>query len=1118
MITASDNLKNVLKQNSSIKTGVEATIEYNMNSLIDGITIVSATADSAYTSQISNWPSGKPSPFKKLFPVDSVIKPFRPVESGIKYFILPANNTVYNYPSPKSPTYDSTKPRIYYPGITTFYKYWVTPKGGDVDLTLTYKQTSSTYTGNKAALANKIVISFEKYHSLPTQYRVTVTPVTGSAITTSYFSTPVSGKAELYYNGTTWTTTAPSEPVSYSTPQSIKSMRLEATHSSNTDIIGVIEFSARWIKDVSSDIVSFNINKESSSSADGLLPVGTVTSNILEIDLCKYDQDALKYVAYNRDSTSFNSSLTYLAKNAEIKTYINVYHTNGAITSGSNKYDKLKQGTFYINEFSISEYGDSSITALDGAKYLIETVAPEILCEGYPVTAILRRLLDSVGFTSYNFNIKTVETSIPTIQYWWTDGTVTVWEAIQELCRDIQMNAFFDENNILQFYSRDYIYDSSSRSTNWEFFYDAESTTLPSIIDFQQKEIASANSVKVLWQTPLTSNYTGTSGPLWESPTSFLSAGSLSETILSGTAAASTNLVIDAVTVDPYSQQQSLYNFQGYVLIDSEIIEFDAIEYQYTDRDSIRHYVWITSQSDISKYRALSLPGYADSSTPTTAYFKPTGKYRVKTRGALGTTPANHYATALTRLNDWSQYTNNGAGSVGSIVSTPLNPAEVGKNKSYLTLTNNNSAAKSYSLVHRAFNAISVPSSTTTTLTGEGGPITVNTYSTAYHSFGTTLFIQPTTKRTDGKYPPQGGGVGFFVNSAGSSGYFVLIQTTTSASSAGQRTVQIVRMKNGVITALKDTQKTDYTTLGGIFSNQSYSIDIKTKISGTKMYITVYINGFKVTAVDEATIANGGLIAPTANVGLVCHLPNTTAMFDYAYGLDLTEAKYTSSESMSNIYQGQFSNDLIETSFGDIIYNANSADDGVPIGKTAIDEFGTVVREILKVNTKFDSRPSYPLKWTTGMNKFAKVLGSKVSNFGGEAYVLNNTSSTIPLSDGGSSNFYIYGNTIGQSGTLEYSTDDSADYANKEPVIFESKWLQALADVESLAKWIKNKVINRGKVITINVFGNPIISVGDIVTIKYPYQGLAGTEKLIVTNVSQSYSQGLETSIVCRTL
>jgi len=325
-------------------------------------------------------------------------------------------------------------------------------------------------------------------------------------------------------------------------------------------------------------------------------------------------------------------------------------------------------------------------------------------------------------------------------------------------------------------------------------------------------------------------------------------------------------------------------------------------------------------------------------------------------------------------------------------------------------------------------------------------------------------------------------------------------------------------MKNGVITVLKDTQKTDYETLAGVFANQSYTVDVKTKISGTKIYITVYINGFKISAVDQATIANGGIIEPTANTGLICHLPSTTAMFDYAYGLDMIAEKYTASENLGNVYQGQFSNDLIDVAFGDIIYNANSSEDGIPIGKTAIDEFGTVVREIVKVNTKFDSRPSYPLKWTTGINKFAKILGSKVSNFGGEAYVLNNTSSTIPLSDGGTANFYIYGNTIGQSGTLEYSTDESAEYAAKEPVIFESKWLQTLSDVKSLATWIKTKVINRGKLVDLAVFGNPIISVGDIVTIKYPYQGFAGTEKLIITNVSQSYSQGLETSITCRTL
>ena len=43
MITASESLKNIFKQQKSIKADVGCEIEYNMNSLIDGITVVSAT-------------------------------------------------------------------------------------------------------------------------------------------------------------------------------------------------------------------------------------------------------------------------------------------------------------------------------------------------------------------------------------------------------------------------------------------------------------------------------------------------------------------------------------------------------------------------------------------------------------------------------------------------------------------------------------------------------------------------------------------------------------------------------------------------------------------------------------------------------------------------------------------------------------------------------------------------------------------------------------------------------------------------------------------------------------------------------------------------------------------
>lgn len=675
-------LENVFYNNTTVKTGLGCFIEYNMNSMIDGITVMSATSDTAYTNNITNLSNNKANPFKKLFPVDSIVKPFRPLYPGVKYYLMSNTDTPANSFLPfrtlqytgegKNIDVNGAKPRIYYPGLSTSYKYWLGAKDTNIDLTVQYLQTTDTWTaagktgsiptGNKAALSNKIVIKFEKYHVLPSQYRLTVTPVTGSAVTTSYISPSSSGIINHYWNGTHWNTTALSEPYSYSEPQLIKSIRLEAINPGGGKYIGVIELSARWIKDISSDIVSLNINKEASSSSEDLIPIGTVTANSLSLDLVKYNQSALSILEYNRNSAWTTSPTTansiYMFKNAELIPYFNIFHTDGALGTSPNKYDKSYQGSYFIDSWSIGEYGETSVTALDGSKYLMETLCPDLLCEDFPVTAILRNLLDSVGFTNYSFNLASTETSIPQVRYWWTDDSTTVWEAIQELCRDIQMNAIFDNNNILQFYSRDYIY-SSSRSVNWNFYQNAEGSALPNIIDLNKKEIASANIVKVRWQTPITSNYTGASGFLWESPVSFLSAGAL-KTALTTT---SEEFVIDISTIDAYGRQQSFYNFAGYILVDAEIIEFDAIGYDFTPlAGGAKQHVWITSQSDVSKYRSLALPGYEDVNKPAeTAYFKPSGRYRIKKddsgtlvgRGALGTIVAAHQPS-IGKLTGWT--------------------------------------------------------------------------------------------------------------------------------------------------------------------------------------------------------------------------------------------------------------------------------------------------------------------------------------------------------------------------------------------------------------------------------------------------------------------------------
>ena len=54
-------------------------------------------------------------------------------------------------------------------------------------------------------------------------------------------------------------------------------------------------------------------------------------------------------------------------------------------------------------------------------------------------------------------------------------------------------------------------------------------------------------------------------------------------------------------------------------------------------------------------------------------------------------------------------------------------------------------------------------------------------------------------------------------------------------------------------------------------------------------------------------------------------------------------------------------------------------------------------------------------------------------------------------------------------------------------------------------------------IVKLEVFGNPFISVGDVISISYAYHNLSAI-KFMVTSVSQSYSEGLATSIYGRTL
>ncbi len=414
--------------------------------------------------------------------------------------------------------------------------------------------------------------------------------------------------------------------------------------------------------------------------------------------------------------------------------------------------------------------------------------------------------------------------------------------------------------------------------------------------------------------------------------------------------------------------------------------------------------------------------------------------------------------------------------------------------KSLFQLSNNVKDSTNYTVAFKSFDTL------TTTST--------------YYSFGTSLFF-----KSNDKNPNQSGGFGFFVGGEGLDGYFIKIETTASAGANKSNEFTILKVKGGRSYPLEDSQQTKTKTLTGIYGGKTYKIDVRVMVTATTRVISVYVNGFKITATDSNPTAGASsqdqtpVLPVSKRVAMMCN--EGTIYFDYVYGMHLTPEQYEQ-ESLFNVYDGQYSEAAISFLYGNKTLQNNTVSNSSSNG--FIEEFGAVARELRVLKTKYDSRPGFPLYASTGVNSFAKIIGQRLTSFGAEVYVLNNSGTFIPLDDSEFYSFYILGKYISQSGQLEYVDNTAGEYTVKEPVIFESKWIQKQTDVVALADWIKNIWSVKQTIIQMSVFGNPLISVGDIITISDSYNELTTTRKFVVLNVTNSFKDGLETNITCRTL
>jgi hypothetical protein len=1085
MLQVSQATLDKINQSISYSMSGGCWLEYNMNDLIDEVAISSPVETATIIDPVTK---KSYQPFKKLFPLKNIIDPRRPAFAGINYFVLNPNVITQ---IPKYNVSSDMPIRTYFSSTKTQYKFWLSPQASGN--ALSNCNFTVDYPVAKTAVANTIVVKFETSYSKPANWNIKIQDHAGVESTISTNGVvPSDGVFQLYYNGSSWSTTKFATP---SAPVNIKKIIVSvSTINVANSFLGVIEVGARYIQDVSDRLVAFNVSKNSSDDSSGIVPVGSVTSNSLSISLEGFDRKGIEY-----DKTlAFNKSNINLYKNVKVMPFNKIGD------------DVIPQGVFYIDSFTISEFGDIDIQGLDGAKFLQEILAPDIVIQNAPSQAIVRRLLDSIGFTSYKFNTygkadpnKTDSATIVPL-YWYTEDTKTVWQHIQDLCRDTQMIATFDNNDVLQFYPRDYLFDKA-RTSSFKFRSSTKGSNVPNIISLTKETVPSVKAVKVIYTPIISTNYKGSSDNLYVSPPAALGAAALQNT-LPASATAETNAPLGVVSLAPitiYSglADNSFYNKSGYFLLNNEIIEYDAMEFRYEPLSAPGTTVkkWITSDSDIAKYLGESKINS----------FEPTLRFRIKQRNAFNATGKGigvgdeHLVNVDALKQEWS----------GSRLNVSAKTNVSDESVFFLKQTDGSGSSISRSLL----TIVAPPASKEYYCANISAGL--DFADKTYFSIGTALFFKlarDSNNRVTGEQPVSAG-LGIGLSSNNLNGYILKVATSQNVANKGlnSRDVQLFKLVNGVETVISDTQKTEDNSITGVSGGEFYRVDVKvSKAVAGKLIFKIKFNNQIITATDSSPIALSNKITLLGIQG--------ESAFDYVYSSTLKKEEFEGSYDYDNYASYVGSATSLKNVFGEFLSGGTDSTSTAP---SWIKEFGPVAREIKKISTRYATRPGFVKYPQIILNPNATLLGYDATSFGIDAYILNNTGAFIDLADGGQKSFIVIGETIAPLDPFEYIDPDLSSTKAEEQVAFESTWIQKESEAKALSEWMRTQWSKQQTVLTLEVFPNPTLETGDVVEISYPSNLVYSSEdtgftagKYIVLNIEQGYSDSPSTTIVCRSI
>lgn len=629
----------------------EVIAEWNFNRVIK-TTVTNVIDDADYKV----WPYSK-----AHFPVDSITDGFRP-DAGMVFAFTGVAVPISN--SQLAPGGQ----RYYVASKTTPYKYWISPtKSASV------VNQDSVFTGESNFVISNadLVVEYDtpvKSNKVKVVFTGEVRPETWRVsifdqdlnnwvlISTSPNIDVITGRAELWWNGTTWSQTQQLDVTAFKRIKKVK-VEFDSIDTPN-DRLHVVEIAAMREINLSARLQNYSISS-SMDAVDYIHPVGQMNSNDGSLVIDNRDL-AIEIADSNLDYYGLTDGW------CEYRTYVKY---------DMSKYSMddvyVRTGTMFSNGWAQDNPYEYTIELFDIIKILQTIKCPAILAENKSIARIVSMILDLVGVDRYEFDFEDFdETS--NIRYFWTDGKESVYEVLNRICRSHQCAIFSDEFGKLQLLTRNQIAndtDTEDFTLRGNNVIDGSATLLSNFTSLRKRYDLSINDVEIKYKRRQANiddlDITGKvlTSKVWDTSDTIVLKASPLRLKLDKDAIPQEH-VADDIPCDAFinDKDAETWPYTGSFSIDGEIFKYDGKGYAVIDYGTNTWTEYIIKSNDDKKkydkqtynsYQPVGGPSGGASGQPINAPH-PSGLYQNKLTGRLSVVERGVDDTVKkTHTNNW---------------------------------------------------------------------------------------------------------------------------------------------------------------------------------------------------------------------------------------------------------------------------------------------------------------------------------------------------------------------------------------------------------------------------------------------------------------------------------